>query len=90
VRESARPPPGVELQSADGSTFTGLILVDRNRPVVMFAARYASPQRPSPPSPAYGYGPPPGRPPAPLQPRLFDEEEEEQARHGETPPWWRR
>ena len=92
VREAARPPPGVELQSADGSSFTGLILVDRNRPVVMFAARFASTPRPSPPSPpAYGgYSSSQGRPPAPMQSRLFDEEEEEMARRGETPPWFRR
>jgi hypothetical protein len=57
--------------------------------VVMFAARHASAPRPSPPSPPYGYGQPQARSPAPMQPRLFDEEEE-MARRGENPEWWRR
>lgn len=39
VREAARPPRGVELRSDDGSLFTGLVVVDRNVPVLLLAAR---------------------------------------------------
>ncbi|WP_437778941.1 hypothetical protein [Sorangium sp. So ce1097] len=39
LREAATPPPGVELFSADGTAFTGLLIVDRNRPIFMLAAR---------------------------------------------------
>jgi hypothetical protein len=84
LREAARPPPGVELVSADGSLFTGIVIVDRNRPVLMLAARQACAPRPRPPDPP----PYPGSPHTTLQRRLFDEEEE--ARRGETPEWWRR
>ncbi|WP_437723728.1 hypothetical protein [Sorangium sp. So ce861] len=78
LREAATPPPGVELFSADGAAFTGVLIVDRNRPIVMLAARQAPARRmpaspPAPPSsPRYDspYG----------QRSLFDEDDE---------PYWR-
>lgn len=33
----ARPPRGLRLTADDGTTYTGVLLVDRNRLVVMFA-----------------------------------------------------
>lgn len=78
LREVARPPPDVELHSADGSLFTGLVLVDRNRPVLMLAAQQRTAVRPSPSPPRYHGG---------LQGRLFDEEEEYRLR---DEPYWRR
>jgi hypothetical protein len=85
----AKPPPSVELQSADGSLFTGIVIVDRNQPVLMLAARQAVAPRPRPPSPP----PYQGSPHTSFQHHLFDEDfddEEEQARRGEPPQWWRR
>jgi hypothetical protein len=78
----------------DGSLFTGLIVVDRNRPVVVLCARQASAPRPRPPNPSpnspshYG-GASYGSPQTALQHRLFEEDEEE-ARRGESPPFWQR
>ena len=83
LRGAARPPPGVQLESADGTLFTGLVIVDRNRPILMLAARQTSAPRPRYQSPP-GYS---GSPNTTLQHRLFDEEEE---RHGDVPPWWQR
>lgn len=40
LREASEPPPGVELRAADGSTYTGFVIVDRNEPVVMLAVRH--------------------------------------------------
>jgi hypothetical protein len=80
--------------SADGALFTGIVIVDRNRPVVVLAARQAASPRPNPPSPpattASRYARPQhGSTSTALQHRLFDEDEEE-AMRGETPPFWRR
>jgi len=67
----------VELRSDDGSQFTGLIIVDRNRPVLMLAARQISILRqPNTPSP---YNPRP----AAIQPRLFEEDDD-------NVPLWKR
>jgi hypothetical protein len=78
LREAATPPPGVELFSADGAAFTGIVIVDRNRPIVMLAARQAPARRmpasPSMPPIAPHHGPPYG------QRALFDEDDE---------PYWR-
>jgi len=59
--------------------FTGVVFVERNRPVAMLAFRHA-PTRPMP-----RYGPPqyPNQYPPPHQRHLFDEDEEE------PPPAWR-
>ena len=47
LREAARPPRGVELRSDDGSLFTGIVVVDKNRPVLMLAVRMGE-RRPEP------------------------------------------
>ena len=63
LREAVTPPPGVELFSADGAAFTGIVIVDRNRPIVMLAARQAPAPRmqtsPSIPPGSPRYGPHP-------------------------------
>ena len=41
LREAARPPRGVELRSDDGATFTGVVLVQSSRVVLMLATRDA-------------------------------------------------
>ena len=40
LREMAQPPPNVRLTSEDGTTFTGVVLVERSDVVVMLAARH--------------------------------------------------
>ena len=52
LEDVARPPDGVELKSNDGSTYSGVFLVERNELVVMLAVRH-------PPGAA---SPPPVRP----------------------------
>jgi hypothetical protein len=42
LREVARPPRGIDLRSDDGTTFTGIVLVERSRVIVMLAARHTS------------------------------------------------
>ena len=37
LRDAARPPPGVELRA--DALYTGIVVVDRNRPVLMLAIR---------------------------------------------------
>lgn len=39
LREAAHPPPGVALHASDGAIYTGIVLVDRGRVVVMLAFR---------------------------------------------------
>lgn len=39
LREAARPPRGVELRADDNALYTGVVIVDRNRPVAMLALR---------------------------------------------------
>ncbi|WP_437763398.1 hypothetical protein WMF27_41185 [Sorangium sp. So ce281] len=78
LREAATPPTGVELFSADGAAFTGIVIVDRNRPVFVLAARQAPAPRvymgpsisPGPPRHDSPYG----------QRSLFNEDDE---------PYWR-
>ena len=60
VREAAEPPPGLELKAADGSTYTGMAVLDHGKVLVLLAGRH-EPERPSvrpplvtpPPSPVY-------------------------------------
>jgi hypothetical protein len=63
LRKAATPPPGVELFSADGAAFTGVVIVDCNRPIVMLAGRQGSAPRtqtsPSIPPSSARYGHPP-------------------------------
>lgn len=40
LREHAEPPEGVKLQSPDGTVYSGFAIVDRNRIVVLLAARH--------------------------------------------------
>lgn len=50
----AKPPPGVRLVSDDGGEFTGFVVVEDNRPVLMLALRVGtSPSRPAPREPTY-------------------------------------
>jgi hypothetical protein len=39
VRDAAQPPVGVTLTAPDGSVYTGIAVVERNRLVVLFAFR---------------------------------------------------
>jgi len=39
LREVTRPPPGLQLHAPDGSMYTGLIVFDSNRAVVVVALR---------------------------------------------------
>ena len=39
LREAAEPPRGIELRSADGGVYTGFVIVDRNKPILMLAVR---------------------------------------------------
>lgn len=39
LREATRPSPGLQLHAPDGSIYTGLILFDSNRAVVVVALR---------------------------------------------------
>lgn len=66
LREAAQPPSGVELKTADGATYTGFIVVDRNELVMMLAVRHptgplAPPNPPTMISPAPRNAPPPYR-----------------------------
>jgi len=40
LREVAEPPRGIELRSADGSVYTGFVIIERNKPVLMLAVRH--------------------------------------------------
>lgn len=40
LRDIAEPPDGVELKSADGSSYTGVALFERNQVQVMLAVRH--------------------------------------------------
>lgn len=39
LREVTRPPPGLMLHAPDGSIFTGLVIFDSNRAIVVVALR---------------------------------------------------
>ncbi len=39
LREVTRPPPGLQLHAPDGSIYTGVIVFDSNRAVVVLALR---------------------------------------------------
>ena len=65
LRDVTEPPIGLEVRSEDGSTYTGVLVVERNRPVVVLAVRHPgalvplrAPVVPPPPveRPAYGRG----------------------------------
>lgn len=46
IAEAARPPPGVRLVADDGTEYTGVVLVEANRPKLMFALRVGAAERP--------------------------------------------
>lgn len=54
ITEAARPPAGVRLVADDGSEYTGIVLVEANRPRLMFALRVGAGARPAPPTTYYG------------------------------------
>ena len=58
LRDAARPPSGVELKTNDGSTYSGVVLVERNELRLMIAVRH-------PPGPVSHPRPPQSPPPAP-------------------------
>ena len=62
LRDVGEPPRGVELRSDDGSTYTGFVIVERNKPLLMLAVRH----QPAPASPG-----PPVITPAPVQRPLY-------------------
>ncbi len=41
LKDVADAPPGLELTSPDGATYTGLVFVERSRATLMVAARHA-------------------------------------------------
>jgi hypothetical protein len=43
LREVAAAPPGVELVAPDGSTYTGIVIVERSQAVILFALRHPPP-----------------------------------------------
>ena len=40
LRDVAEPPQGIELRAADGSAYTGFVIIDRNKPILMLAVRH--------------------------------------------------
>lgn len=46
LREHAQPRSGAVLHSADGALYTGLVLVDRNKPVAMLVFRHEGSKQP--------------------------------------------
>ena len=63
LRDVAEPPAGIELRSEDGSTYTGLVILERSKPVLMLAVRHL-------PSPASAR--PPIITPPPIQRPLYN------------------
>lgn len=49
VADIAEPPPGVWLETEDGSAYTGIVVVQGNRPRLMLALRAEPPRRRSAP-----------------------------------------
>ena len=43
-REVATPPPNLHLESEDGCTFTGVVLVERSVAVALLAVRHPAPR----------------------------------------------
>lgn len=71
LRDSAQPPKNLEFRASDGSQYTGLVVLERSRAVLMLAVR----SHPSPtPSPAFqpAYSPPLASPSPAYQSRLRD------------------
>ena len=47
VREQAEPPRGVRLYADDGSEYTGVVVLERSRPILMLAVRHAGASAPA-------------------------------------------
>lgn len=65
LQDVAAAPPGLELIAPDGAVYTGLVLVERSRAVLLIGLRHRS-RDPSLPQP-------PATPDEGLSPGLFDE-----------------
>lgn len=48
LKKVSRPPLGVRLISDDGGSFTGLVIVDENKPIAMLALRVGGSSRTTP------------------------------------------
>ena len=65
LRDRCEPPEGVELRSHDGSSYTGLVVVERNELVMMIAVKHPASfeaQRPPVITPAPRHTPPARQP----------------------------
>jgi len=63
IADAAQPPRGVRLVADDGSEFSGAVLLERNRPVLMLALRVGAASHPMPtPRPHAPYATPYERP----------------------------
>jgi hypothetical protein len=72
LRDAAQPPPGLELSSSDGSLYSGLALIERNKLVLVLAVKSGvAPNRPAAFQPPYR-GPAPS---SPCQARRHDYDE---------------
>jgi hypothetical protein len=62
ISETARPPAGVRLVADDGTEYTGIVLVEANRPKLMFALRVGTTERAAPREVQYPRAAPYSRP----------------------------
>lgn len=53
IADVARPPRGVRLVSDDGTEYSGVVIVERNEPVVMLALCVSGPRQRAPHSAPY-------------------------------------
>lgn len=67
LEDVARPPDGVKLISSDGSSYTGLVIVERNELVMMLAVRHPAGPLPSAPARTAVVTPPPREQPRPYR-----------------------
>lgn len=51
LRDAAEPPVGIVLSAPDGSVYTGVSIVERNKVILLLAYREYGPPRASPPMP---------------------------------------
>ena len=52
LAEAAYPPHGVQFVADDGAEYTGVVVIERNRPVLMLAARVCAARSPPRAAPA--------------------------------------
>ena len=57
IVEVARPPRGVRLVADDGAEYSGLVLIEHNQPVLMFAVCVKGPRTVTSPSASRGSRP---------------------------------